>query len=329
MSAQGTIASAIAKFLHYLQYVRNASPRTIENYKVDLEQFLSYVTPPGEKPMELAAVDHLVIREFVNHLYDRGLQKSSIARKLAAIRSFFRFSTRERLVTRDPACLVSRPKLPKRVPNISTPEELKNLLDNMTPETIGQATHKKKRFKRSNPKHSLVARDRALRDRAILEVLYGCGVRVSELTGLDFSNIDSSEQTICVYGKRRKERIVPYGRKAHAALEEYWPARERMLNRAKSGARNKAVFVNPSGGRLTKRMVFNIVKKYARLLTPNLDLHPHALRHAFATHLLADGADLRAIQELLGHASLSTTQRYTHATIEQLMNVYDKAHPHA
>jgi integrase/recombinase XerC len=328
MNAPGTIASALAKFLHYLQYVRNASPRTIENYEVDLEQFLAYVTPPGDKPMELAAVDHLVIREFVNHLYDRGLQKSSIARKLAAIRSFFRFSARERLVTRDPACLVSRPKLPKRVPNVSTPEEMKNLLDSMTPETIAQATQKKKLFKRSNLKRSLIARDRALRDRAIMEVLYGCGLRVSELTGLDLSSIDSSQQTICVYGKRRKERIVPYGRKAQAALEEYWPARERMLARAKT-PRNKAVFVNKSGGRLTKRMVFNIVRKYARLLTPNLDLHPHSLRHAFATHLLADGADLRAIQELLGHASLSTTQRYTHATIEQLMHVYDKAHPHA
>ncbi|MFZ0332607.1 MAG: tyrosine recombinase [Candidatus Acidiferrales bacterium] len=324
-----TIQAAIAKFLHYLQYVRNASPKTIENYKVDLEQFLAYVTPPGEKPMALDAVDHLVIREFVNHLYDRGLEKSSIARKLAALRSFFRFCVREHALKRDPACLVSRPKLPKRVPNVSTPEEMKNLLDLMTPEAIAQATRKRKAFKRPPAKRSAAAQDRALRDRAILEILYASGLRVSELTGLDIASIDTAERMIHVYGKRRKERVVPYGSKAHEALEQYWPARQRIMERAKSDARVKAVFLNRSGGRLTKRMVFEIVRKYARLLTHNLDLHPHSLRHAFATHLLADGADLRAIQELLGHASLSTTQRYTHATIEQLMTVYDKSHPHA
>jgi len=323
-----TIEAAIAKFLYYLQYVRNASPRTIENYKVDLEQFMAYVTPPGEKPMALDLVDHLIIREFINHLYDRGLEKSSIARKLAAVRSFFRFCVRERIVKKDPACLVSRPKLPKRVPSVSTPEEMNSLLDRLTPETIAQAMNKKV-GKSSTVKANQISRDQTLRDRAILEMLYGCGIRVSELTGLDTSNIDSSERMVHVYGKRRKERVVPYGSKAHAALEQYWPVRQRIIERTKSSGRNQAVFLNNRGGRLTKRQVFNVVRKYARLLTPNLDLHPHSLRHAFATHLLADGADLRAIQELLGHASLSTTQRYTHATIEQLMNVYDKAHPHA
>lgn len=323
------IEAAITKFLRYLQYVRNASPQTIENYKIDLEQFVAYVTPPGEKPMALGLVDHLIIREFMNHLYDRGLEKSSIARKLAALRSFFRFCVREHIVKKDPACLVSRPKLPKRVPSVSTPEEMNSLLDRMTPETIAQATSKRKAGKRRPVKASLISQDRTVRDRAILEMLYGCGVRVSELTGLDMFNIDSSEQMIHVYGKRRKERVVPYGRKAQAALENYWPVRQRIIERTKSGAGNKAVFLNYRGGRLTKRAVFNVVRKYARLLTPNLNLHPHSLRHAFATHLLADGADLRAIQELLGHASLSTTQRYTHATIQQLMNVYDKAHPHA
>ncbi len=324
-----TIQAAIAKFLHYLQYVRNASPKTIVNYKVDLEQFLAYVTPPDEPPMALGAVDHLVIREFVNHLYDRGLEKSSIARKLAALRSFFRFCVREHAVKQDPACLVSRPKLPKRVPNVSTPEEMKNLLDRMTPEAIAQATHKRKASKRPLAQRSATSRDRALRDRAILEILYASGLRVSELTGLDISSIDSAEQMVHVYGKRRKERLVPYGSKAREALEQYWPARQRIIEHAKADARIKAVFLNRSGGRLTKRMVFDIVRKYARLLTHNMDLHPHSLRHAFATHLLADGADLRTIQELLGHASLSTTQRYTHATIQQLMTVYDKSHPHA
>jgi integrase/recombinase XerC len=323
-----TIESAITKFLHYLQYVRNASPKTIVNYKIDLEQFLAYVTPPGEKPMALGTVDHLTIREFVNHLYDRGLEKSSIARKMAALRSFFRFCVREHIVKQDPACLVARPKLPKRVPNVSTPEEMKNLLDHVTPQAIAQATGRKKNARRTT-RRNLASHDRALRDRAILEILYASGLRVSELTGLDMTSIDPAEQMIHVYGKRRKERIVPYGSKAREALEKYWPVRQRIVERMNSGVRSKAVFLNSKGGRLTKRTVFNIVRKYARLLTPNLDLHPHSLRHAFATHLLADGADLRAIQELLGHASLSTTQRYTHATIQQLMAVYDKSHPHA
>lgn len=328
-----TIESATAKFLYYLQYVRNASPKTIVNYKIDLDQFLAYLTPPGEKPMALEKVSHLVIREFVNHLYDRGLEKSSIARKMAAIRSFFRFCVREHFVKQDPAYLVARPKLPKRVPNVSTPEEMKNLLDQVTPEVVAQASRgkngKKGKTQRSVAKQTASARDRALRDRAILEVLYGSGLRVSELTGLDTTSIDAAEHLVHVYGKRRKERVVPYGRKAHEALENYWPVRQRILERTKSATRTKAVFLNNKGGRLTKRAVFNIVRKYARLLTPNWDMHPHSLRHAFATHLLADGADLRAIQELLGHASLSTTQRYTHATIEQLMSVYDKSHPHA
>lgn len=330
-----TIETSIAKFLHYLRYVRNASPKTIVNYQLDLRQFLAYVTPPGERPMPLGDVDVLVMREFVNHLYDRGLEKSSIARKLAAVRSFFRFCVREYSLKQNPARLVARPKLPKRVPSVSTPEEMKNLLDRMTPEEIAQAAPRKRvskhRLARTNAvaRANAAARDAALRDRAIMEVLYSCGLRVSELTGLDLSSIDSAEQMIHVYGKRRKERIVPYGSKAREALENYWPARQRILGRARLRGPKKAVFLNKSAGRLTKRMVFNIVKKYTRLFSPSLDLHPHSLRHAFATHLLADGADLRAIQELLGHSSLSTTQRCTHATIEQLMAVYDKAHPHA
>lgn len=319
-----TTKEAIAKYLHYLQYVRNASPRTIENYKIDLEQFLAYVTPPGEEPLGLTAVNHLVIREFVNHLYDRGLEKSSIARKLAALRSFFKFCVRENILKQNPAVLVARPKLPKRVPHISTPEEMNNLLDRITPDNIRQV----KPSRRKQRKGSAAAEDRAIRDRAIFEILYGSGLRVSELTGLNMSSFDETEQMIHVYGKRRKERLVPYGAKARAALENHWPARQRMLDRArKRGV--KAVFVNSHGERLTRRTVLSIVRNYTRMLTPHMDLHPHSLRHAFASHLLADGADLRAIQELLGHASLSTTQRYTHTTIDKLMQIYDKAHPHA
>lgn len=323
-----TVEAAIAKFLHYLEYVRNASPKTIENYKIDLEQFLSYLTPPGQKPISIDSVDHLVVREFVNDLYDRRLEKTSIARKLAAVRSFFRYCVREHALKKDPAVLVSRPKLPKRVPQVSTAEEMKNLLDAMNPEGIAHQNPEGKRTPLRKRKSDFLRQDRILRDRAILEVLYGCGLRVSELTSLNISNIDQAEQMLYVYGKRRKERIVPYGSKAREALEKYWPARQRITDRKKS-ARNKAVFLNSKGGRLTNRAIFNVVRKYSRLLTANLDLHPHSLRHAFATHLLADGADLRTIQELLGHASLSSTQRYTHATIEQLTSVYDDAHPHA
>ena len=167
------------------------------------------------------------------------------------------------------------------------------------------------------------------RDRAILELLYGSGLRVSELSGLDMENLDRQEQMLTVLGKGRKQRQVPYGRKAQEALEAYWPLRKTTLARAPKVTTAQAVFLNPVGGRLTTRSVRTLVKKYARLTNVNWDLHPHALRHAFATHLLADGADLRAIQELLGHVSLSTTQRYTQASIRQLMEVYDKAHPHA
>lgn len=323
-----TTDAAFAKFLHYLRYVRNVSHKTSENYKIDLEQFLSYLTPPGEKTLALDAVDHLMIREFVNDLYDRGLEKTSIARKLAAVRSFFRYCVREHALKKNPASLVSRPKLPKRVPQVSTPDEMKNLLDSVTSENVAQVTLEKAPSRRKKANGSSAAKDRILRDRAILEFLYGCGLRVSELTGLNMSSVDADEQTLYVLGKRRKERIVPYGSKAREALEQYWPVRQKFL-KGKKPARNQAVFLNQGGGRLTTRAVFDVVRKYSRLLTPNLDLHPHSLRHAFATHLLADGADLRAIQELLGHASLSSTQRYTHATIEQLTTVYDDSHPHA
>jgi integrase/recombinase XerC len=170
------------------------------------------------------------------------------------------------------------------------------------------------------------------RDRAILELLYAAGLRVSELTGLDREDVDEKDQVVRVTGKGRKERIVPYGAKAAEALRLYWPTREKLLHDNQGHTTKttpQAVFLNYMGSRLTQRSVGRIVKKYVKLVNINWDLHPHSLRHAFATHLLADGADLRAIQELLGHQSLSTTQKYTHASIRQLMDIYDKAHPHA
>ena len=315
----------IEQFLAYLRYVRNASPKTIENYKIDLEQFLAYVTPPDEKPILLEAVDHHVIREFISHLYDRKLQRSSVARKLAALRSFFRYCMREGLVKQNPARLVARPKLPKRLPAVLSAEEMNNFLDEMRSASAKSRPAKK-------PQTELKAaesRAAVARDCAILELLYASGLRVSELTGLNLASINPGDQLLHVFGKRRKERLVPYGSKARDALESYWPHRAWILQRAGAQGDPEAVFLNLYGKRITPRAILDIVKKYVRLFHHNWHLHPHSLRHAFATHLLADGADLRAIQELLGHASLSTTQRYTHATINQLMAVYDKTHPHA
>ena len=319
---------AIEKFLNYLRYERNASPHTLRCYRTDLLLFLAFVTPPGEKPLSLSAVDHLVIREFSAYLHDQGLQKSSIGRRLAALRSFFKFCVREHMVRQNPARLVAMPKLPKRLPVVLTAEEMNTFLDG-----LARLEARPKRLKSSSgsatPRPGPPAPLLLRRDRAILELLYAAGVRVSELTGLNLDDIDRAEQVLRVRGKGRRERFVPYGSKAQAALDLYWLAREEILRQARSPVDRAAVFLNYVGGRLTTRSVLKIVNKYAVLANINWNLHPHSLRHAFATHLLADGADLRAIQELLGHRSLSTTQRYTHATIDQLMRVYDKAHPRA
>jgi integrase/recombinase XerC len=314
----------IEKFANYLRYERNVSPATIHNYRGDLELFRAFLTPPGEKTMALQQVDARIIREFVGWLYDRKMQKVSVARKLAALRTFFKFCVRERITKQNPARLVSTPKIPKRVPRVLTAEEMNGFLDTLA----GAAAGKKQGPRRKNQS----AQDAKLipcRDRAILELLYASGLRVSELVGLTLGNLDRPGQMVRVLGKGRKERVVPYGGKAQQALEAYLPLREKLLAHPRTKADPTAVFLNHRGGRLTSKSVRVIVKSYARLANVNWNLHPHSLRHAFATHLLADGADLRAIQELLGHVSLSTTQRYTQASIEQLMAVYDKAHPHA
>lgn len=312
------------KFLAYLRYERNASPETISAYQGDLEQFRTFLTPSGEQTMPLQEVDHRVIREFVGWLYDQKMDKVSVARKLAALRTFFKFCTRERVTKQNPARLVSSPKIPKRIPRIATAEEVGKLLD-----TMAVDPPKPPRKRRATPGSERNARISLKRDRAILEMLYAAGLRVSEVVGLDLSEINTASQVVRVLGKGNKERIVPYGDKAREALEGYWEARSEILTRARAGQEPEAVFLNLRGGRLTTTHVRVLVKRYARLFDPNWNLHPHALRHAFATHLLEDGADLRAIQELLGHASLSTTQRYTQANVQQLISVYDKSHPHA
>ena len=339
---------AIAKYLEYLQSVKNSSPHTILNYRKDLEQFLAYLSPPGARPPALTGVTHHMIREFVAHLHDHGLAKSSIARKLAALRSFFKYCVREGRLKENPARLVPTPKLPKRIPSVLSAEEMNGFLNGLGGTEVdasgGRATPNKGLLLRpASAVNPPVKQSRTVRageglflrrDRALLELLYAAGLRVSELTGLNLADMEQKERMLRVRGKGNKERIVPYGTKAQEALEKYWPLREQLLEQTyrtsgRPGPHAEAVFLNYSGRRLTQRSVGRIVKKYVRIANVNWDLHPHSMRHAFATHLLADGADLRAIQELLGHQSLSTTQKYTHASIRQLMDIYDKAHPHA
>jgi integrase/recombinase XerC len=335
---------SIQNFLTYLRSVKNSSPHTILNYGKDLHQFTDYLTPPGTQTPALSDLNHQIIREYVGHLHSLGLEKSSVARKLAALRSFFKYCVREGLIKENPARLVATPKLPKRIPSVLSAEELNGFLNQLADTRPPQAPRLARRFKRSPggaapaPASPRVTDEQALllrRDRALLELLYAAGLRVSELTGLNLADLDRREKMLRVRGKGSKERIVPYGGKAQEALEAYWPVRDQLLLQAGPGRRrcgpahSEAVFLNYSGRRLTQRSVGRIVKKYVRLANMDWDLHPHSLRHAFATHLLADGADLRAIQELLGHQSLTTTQKYTHVSIRQLMDIYDKSHPHA
>jgi len=339
---------AIAKYLEYLQSVKNSSPHTVLNYRKDLEQFLAYLSPPGTRPPVLNGVKHSMIREFVAHLHEHGLAKSSVARKLAALRSFFKYCVREGQLKENPARLVPTPKLPKRVPSVLSAEEMNGFLNQLgrvgERGPRGRAFSKKSALlpsassgnRQAKQSHSIPVEEDLLlrRDRALLELLYAAGLRVSELTGLNLADVEQRERILRVRGKGNKERIVPYGTKAQEALEKYWPLREKLLDQTdrasgRTDPHAEAVFLNYVGRRLTQRSVGRIVKKYVRIANVNWDLHPHSLRHAFATHLLADGADLRAIQELLGHQSLSTTQKYTHASIRQLMETYDKAHPHA
>jgi len=329
----------IAKYLEYLRSVRNASPHTLLNYGNDLEQFVTFLTPPEMATPGVTKIDHQMIREFLGQLHELGLEKSSIARKLAALRSFFKYCVREGFLKDNPARLVPTPKLPKRIPVVLSAEEMSGFLDQLAGPLSVEAGRRGRKSRRragtSAPELSMIKLEDSLllrRDRALLELLYAAGLRVSELTGLNLADIEQHQRMLRVRGKGNKERIVPYGAKAAEALKSYWPVRNKLLYE-NSSIRQKthpeAVFLNYTGRRLTQRSVGRILKKYSRLVNINWDLHPHSLRHAFATHLLADGADLRAIQELLGHQSLSTTQKYTHASIRQLMDIYDKAHPHA
>jgi len=298
------LATQIERFLEELRR-QNASEHTQRNYGSDLKQLVDYFTLSKRKPA-LADIDALAIREWLGHLYEQKLTAVSMRRKLAAVRSLFKFLLKEGVVEKNVARMVRTPKAPKSLPFVMTAEQTNGLVDGILPAAD--------KFERPYP----------ARDLAIFEFLYGCGLRISELAGLNLEDFDFSERWIRVRGKGKKERQVPYAGKASDALDRYLAIRKP----ATSGER--ALFLNHRGERLTDRGARGIVKFYAEHVAPNdSSIHPHSLRHAYATHLLSDGADLRAIQELLGHARLSTTQKYTQVSVADLMAVYDKAHPKA
>lgn len=305
------LLSAMPEPLQYLidEYVsslrrENASEHTLRNYESDLRDWLAYLGGPQGAPPEAEAIDVLTMREWLGHLYDRELQPVSIRRKLAAVRSFFDYLERAGRVTRNVGRMVRTPKAPATLPRVPDAEVTAHLLDR-----VPQVAQER-------------ARKYPERDLAILELLYGCGLRISELTGIDVEDLDVSERLLRIRGKGKKERMVPYSGKAEAALHAYLPVRQ-----PRPGVH--ALFLNHRGNRMDVRSARQIVYAYSVATLNDPSLHPHSLRHACATHMLSSGADLRAIQELLGHASLSTTQKYTQVSLADLLRVYDQCHPKA
>jgi integrase/recombinase XerC len=295
------VEKAIDQFLLVLRE-RNASAHTIKAYANDLDVFSAYVGSRDWKK-----IDHFTIRGFLSHLYQKGLSKTSVARALAAVRSLYRWLAQEGVVEQNPAKLVATPKLPRKLPRVPTIEEMNAVLDGGMPAVAAFPA----------------------RDQLLLELLYGCGIRNSELTGINLDDIRPSAEAILIRGKGKKERYVPFGGTAAAALAAYLPARAKLLAELPRKQDTRALLINQRGGRLTTRSVGRIVKKIAVAKGLSPDLHPHTLRHAFGTHMLEEGADLRAIQEMLGHERLSTTQRYTQLSMKHVLAVYDQTHPRA
>ena len=297
--SRSVVEKATDQFLLTLRQ-RNASAHTIKAYTGDLENFAVYV---GSR--DWRGIDHLAIRGFLSHLYEKGLGKTSVARSLAAVRSFYRWLAQEGVVEQNPAALVSTPKLPKKLPRVPTIEEMNTVLDGAMPEVAAFPE----------------------RDALMLELLYGCGIRNSELVGINLDDIRLSAEAILIRGKGKKERYVPFGDGVNRALSQYLPARHKLL--LEKGRNCNALLVNMRGDRLTTRSVGRIIKTIAVAKGLSPDVHPHTLRHAFGTHMLEEGADLRAIQEMLGHERLSTTQRYTQLSMKHVLHVYDQTHPRA
>jgi integrase/recombinase XerC len=294
-----TVDKATDKFLRSLRE-RNVSSHTIKAYSGDLANFCAYI---GSRKWR--EIDHITIRGFLSHLYEKGLGKTSVARSLAAVRSLYRWLAQEGVVEQNPASLVSTPKLAKKLPRVPTMEEMNSVFDGAMPEVA------------SFPE----------RDRLMLELLYGCGIRNSELVGINLDDVRVNAEAVLIRGKGKKERYVPFGEAVISALAAYLPARQMTLG--ESGKNTPALLINQRGGRLTTRSVGRIIKKIAVAKGLSPDVHPHTLRHAFGTHMLEEGADLRAIQEMLGHERLSTTQRYTQLSMKHLLSVYDQTHPRA
>lgn len=296
------VRESISKYLAELER-RGASKHTLRNYGSDLEQFADYLEPPDETAPAVEQIDTALMREWLAHLYDQGLTVTSIRRKIAAIRALFQFLRQEGLLDQNVAKRLRIPKAKQRLPEVPSAEKTNNLLDAVE---AGEPVEKLSKE----------------RDLAILELLYGCGIRVSELVGIDLDDIELREGWLRVRGKGNKERQVPVAGRAVAAVERYLEVRPSLPNEA-------AVFLNSRGKRLSDRQVRRLVKFYSVAVLGDSTVHPHTFRHAYATHLLSDGADLRAIQELLGHARLSTTQKYTQVSLRELQAVYDRAHPKA
>ena len=306
--APSELEAAVGRFLEELKR-RGVSTHTRRNYGSDLRDFLNYFRREGLQPPPLAEFDRRAIREYLSACYGRGLAPRTLARRLAALRSFFQLAVREGTLAANPAALVSHPKIPKTLPDTPAAETVNHLID-----AVGAGAAEESPL-------------RAARDRLIFELLYGCGLRLSELEALNLDDIDRAQKWIRVRGKGRKERETPYGTRAADALEQYLALRPIAAEDAQ-----RPLLVQRWRGRwrrLTSRSIARIVKRRGAALAGDPTLHPHALRHAFATHLLDAGADLRAIQELLGHASIGTTQKYTQVSIEKLLEVYDRTHPKA
>jgi integrase/recombinase XerC len=319
-TANSEFESLAQQFLAMLENERNASAHTVRAYRREVLSFAVYLRETLGAQATITAVDHLHIRVYMGLLYERGLTKASAARALAAIRSWFRWLAKEHILNQNPAMLVSTPKLPQHLPRVPSVEEVNGLMNSMEPH-LG-----------ANPKDDTAAWPE--RDRMILELLYGCGIRNSELVGINMPDIQWKNDAILVKGKGRKQRYVPLGDAAAAAIRAYLPQREARLQAAGKGAlvADGPVVTNlrmRGSARLTTRSVGRIVKSIALSHGLPSDVHPHTLRHAFGTHMLEEGADLRAIQEMLGHERLSTTQRYTQLTAGQVQRVYDETHPRA
>ncbi|MDP8217540.1 MAG: tyrosine recombinase XerC [Candidatus Theseobacter exili] len=293
-------------FLRYLDIQRNYSVHTISAYRRDLSDFISFLEAPGPLPESRKKnPDEHVIRHYLALLQESALARTTVLRKLAALRSYFNYLLREGYIRESPMKAVLSPKSRRRLPDILSMQEANALIESVSGTRLGD-----------------------LRDRAILEVLYSTGIRVNELTGLDVSHVDFSAQVMRVFGKGKKERIVPLGKPAISAMKRYLSA-QRSHVRMKSDSDKKAVFQNLRGGRLSARSIERLLKKYQLQVGILKKITPHTFRHSFATHMLDGGADLRCVQELLGHKNLSTTQIYTHLTTERLKQIYNKAHPRA